>query len=262
MALTTALHPRVSLNAICSMHQTLEEDLELWSELGVDHVGLISPKLEVAGWDRSVTLVTERGLRVSSMSCYWDAIEPSLEFTAAVGSTILYMMAGSGGSALWEEAAEHYVEQIAPWVKRASSLGVTLAVEPTNPLRTDVSFLHTVRDAVEVARRSGVAVVVDVYSAWYERGLAETVAKNMDLVALCQIGDYKLGTFDMPNRCAIGDGDIPVERLVKMMLDAGYDGAFDLEILGPRLEEEGYRDPIVRSLERASEMLFRLDPVS
>ena len=82
--------------------------------------------------------------------------------------------------------------------------------------------------------------------------------ENIDLVALVQICDYKLGTFDMPNRCAVGDGDIPVERLMGMVLDAGYEGAFDLEILGPRIEEEGYRAPIARSLERASEMLDRL----
>ena len=82
--------------------------------------------------------------------------------------------------------------------------------------------------------------------------------KNIDVVALVQICDYKLGTFNMPNRCAVGDGDIPVERLLGMVLDAGYEGAFDLEILGPQIEAEGYRAPITRSLERASEMLDRL----
>jgi hypothetical protein len=43
-----------------------------------------------------------------------------------------------------------------------------------------------------------------------------------------------------------------------MVLDAGYQGPFDLEILGPRIDEEGYRAPIARSLERLSEMLDRL----
>ena len=43
-----------------------------------------------------------------------------------------------------------------------------------------------------------------------------------------------------------------------LVLDAGYHGPFDLEILGPRIEEEGYRAPIGRSVERASEMLARL----
>ncbi len=171
---------------------------------------------------------------------------------------MLYFVPGSGGSLLWEEAADQFCDEMAPHVARAEELGVTLAVEPTNPLRTDVSFVHTVRDAVHLARMAGMSVVVDFYAAWYERGLEETVRENMDIVSLVQIGDYKLGTFDIPNRCAIGDGDIPVERLMGMMLDAGFEGAFDLEILGPRVQEEGYRAPIVRSLERATEMLDRL----
>ena len=50
----------------------------------------------------------------------------------------------------------------------------------------------------------------------------------------------------------------PGERLVRAVLDAGYEGAFDLEILGPRIEEEGYRAPIARSLDRAGEILDRL----
>jgi len=43
-----------------------------------------------------------------------------------------------------------------------------------------------------------------------------------------------------------------------MLLDAGYDGVFELEILGPVIEAEGYRAPIERSLERMSEMLDRI----
>jgi hypothetical protein len=32
-------HPRVSLNSICSMQQSFDEDLALWADLGIDHVG-------------------------------------------------------------------------------------------------------------------------------------------------------------------------------------------------------------------------------
>lgn len=252
------IHPRVSVNSICSMHQSLDEDLALWSELGVDHVGLITPKFDAAGWDAGRRAVLDAGLRVSSVSCYRDGIADSLELTAALGSPVLYVPPGSAGSLPWEEAAETFCDEVAPLVARAKELGVRLAVEPTNPLRTDVSFVHSVRDAVDLARMADIDIVVDFFSAWYERGLDELVRKNIDLVALVQISDYKLGTFDMPNRCAIGDGDIPVERLMGMVLDTGYAGPFDLEILGPKIEAEGYRAPIARSLGRASEMLDHL----
>jgi sugar phosphate isomerase/epimerase len=240
------------------MNQSLHEDLALWADLGIGHVGLISPKFDVSGWDAGRQAVLDAGLLVSSMSCYKDGIAQSLEFSAAVGADVLYIVSGGAGSIPWDEAAENFCKDMAPGVARAHELGVKLAVEPTNPLRTDVSFVHTVRDAVDLARMAGMSVVVDFYSSWYERGLEEVVRENIDVVSLVQIDDYKLGTFDIPNRCAIGDGDIPVERLMGMLLDAGYEGAFDLEILGPQIEEEGCRSPIARSVERASEMLDRL----
>jgi sugar phosphate isomerase/epimerase len=253
-----ALHPRISVNSICSMHQSFADDLALWADLGVTHAGLISPKLEPIGWDAALELVRDRGLRVSSMSCYKHGLGDSLEFTAAVGADVLYIVTGGYGTIPWNEAAARFCAEMAPWVDRAAELGVTLAVEPTNPLRNDTSFVFTVRDAVDLARMSGLGIALDFYSSWYERDIDATVRKNIDLVALTQINDYRLGTFDIPNRCAIGDGDIPVERLLGMVLDAGYEGVFDLEILGPEVEAEGYRDPIARSIERASAMLDRL----
>jgi sugar phosphate isomerase/epimerase len=252
------MHPRLSVNSISSMTQSLEEDLALWADLGVNHVGMISPKIEPIGWDAALRLVEEHGLRVSSMSCYKHGVAESLEFTAAVGADVLYIVTGGYGTTPWDEAAAQFTAEMAPWVARAGELGVTLAVEPTNPLRNDTSFVFTVRDAVDLGRMSGMGVALDFYSSWYERDLDDTVRKNVDLVALVQIDDYRLGTFDIPNRCAVGDGDIPVERLLGMVLDAGYEGVFDLELLGPEIEAEGYRAPIARSIERASAMLDRL----
>jgi sugar phosphate isomerase/epimerase len=240
------------------MHQTFEEDVALWSDLGIDQVGLISPKLEVSGWDVGRQAVADAGLTVTSMSCYKDGIATSIEFAASVGTDVLYVVTGAGGSARWEEAAEQFCHDLAPLVARGKEVGVRLAVEPTNPLRSDVSFLYSVRDAMDLARMADMGVVIDFYSAWYERGLDELVHKNIDLVALVQFCDYKLGTYDMPNRCALGDGDLPTERLFRLLVDAGYAGPFDLEILGPRIEEEGYAAPIVRSVERAGVILDRL----
>ena len=253
-----SFHPRISVNSICSMNQSLDEDLALWADLGIDHVGLITPKFDAPGWDAGRRAVLDAGLRVSSVSCYRDGIAESVELTAALGSHILYVPREGPARSRGKRRPRRSVRTRLRWWYAAEELGVRLAVEPTNPLRTDVSFVHSVRDAIDLARMADIEIVVDFYSSWYERDLEESVRKNIDLVALVQICDYKLGTFNMPNRCAIGDGDIPVERLLGMVLDAGYQGAFDLEILGPSIEEEGYRAPIARSLERASEMLDRL----
>jgi sugar phosphate isomerase/epimerase len=240
------------------MRQSLREDVELWADLGIEHVGLIAPKLEAAGWDESRKLIEESGLHVGTMSAYRHEMPGSLPFTAAVGCDILYTVSGAGNGLPWEQSAEQFCEDMRPFITQARQLGVHLALEPTNPLRRDSSFVHTVRDAIDLATMAGIGVVVDFYSAWYERGLRELLRDHIDLVALVQISDYKLGTFDTPNRRAIGDGDVPVERLFAMVLDAGYEGPFDLEILGPKIEEDGYRESILRSVARATEILERL----
>jgi sugar phosphate isomerase/epimerase len=248
-------HPRICVNSICSIKQSLEEDLELWRSLGIDHVGLIAPKLEAAGWMEGRREIEESGLQVGMMSAYRHEMPDSLPFTAAVGCEILYTVSGGGDGLEWEDAAERFCRDMAPFIEQARDLGVRLAIEPTNPLRSDASFVHTVRDAIDLAKMAGIGVVVDFYSSWYERGLRGLLRDHIDLIELVQISDYKLGTFDTPNRCALGDGDVPVERLFTMVLDAGYEGPFDLEILGPRIEQEGYREPIVRSVARATEIL-------
>lgn len=253
-----APHPRISVNSLSSLFQSFDDDIAMWRALGVDHVGLISPKLEAVGWDTARDLATETGLRVSNLSVEERVVDESLRFAASIGAGSVYLTSGGAGSLPWDQAAAAFCARIAPHAALADELGVRLAVEPTNPLRADLSFVFCMRDGFDLARAAGIGAVLDLYSCWYERGLEKLVRKHLDVLALVQISDFALQTYNTPNRSVIGDGDIPLERLFGMLLDAGYQGAFDLEILGPRIEEEGYASAIARSVGRASEILDRL----
>jgi sugar phosphate isomerase/epimerase len=227
----------------------------MWQEMGIDVVGLISPKLEPVDWD--VRLVTDAGLRVVSIGAEMAELEQAVEYAAAVGADSVWTCTGPLGSRTWEQAAEDFCERIAPATRWAAERGVELAVEPTNPLRCDVSFAFTMRDTFDLARAAGVGVVLDLGMCWYERGLEELVRNNIDLLTLVQINDYKVGTVSTPDRSVLGDGDIPLERLIPMFLDAGYSRPFDLEILGPKIDAEGYPSAIRRSIEKFNEILGR-----
>ena len=250
------VHPRLSVNEECAGSLSFPEEVGFWHELGVETIGAISPKLEAIDWDTDA--VARTGLRVQNIGTEHRVVGQSLDFAAAAGADCVWFTTGTIGSRLWEEAADEFCERIAPTVARASELGVTLAVEPTNPLRADISFVFTLRDTLVLARAAGIDVVLELACCWYERGFEELVRDDVDRLALVQISDFELGTLDTPNRSVIGDGDIPLERLLGVLLDAGYEGYFDLEILGPRIEAEGYLPATRRSLERASEMLGRL----
>jgi sugar phosphate isomerase/epimerase len=249
-----SFHPRISLHGVSTWNQSFDEDLAFWADIGIDHVSIIAPKLEAAGPDACSQALLDAGLRISSVTGYPHQLADALEFAAAVDAPMVYMPPMGAGPVFYEESAEKYRKEIAPHVARAAELGLRFAMENTNPLQ---SFVYTVRDAIDLGRSTGVDLVLDFNSSWYERGLAELLQANLDVLALVQICDRKLGATTM-NRVAIGDGDLPVERLLEVVLEAGYEGVFELELLGPEIESEGYKAPIVRSLERASDMLDRL----
>jgi sugar phosphate isomerase/epimerase len=251
-----SVHPRLSVDEECAGPIPFVEEIEFWKELGVNNIGMISTKLEPIGFDTD--LVANSGLRVTNVVTEPRVVNEALEFGAAIGADSVWLTPGSIGSRLWEEAAEDFSERIAPVVARAKELGVKFAIQPTNSLRLDLSFIFTLRDTLALARQAGTGVILELECCWYERGFEELVRNNVDMITLVQIGDYKIGSLSSPNRAVIGDGDIPLERLLKIILDAGYQGMFDLELIGPQIEAEGFMSATRRSLEKATEILDRL----
>ena len=61
------MHPQLSVSAVSSWKQSLDDDLALWQRVGIDHVGLSFRKLEEAGLARAVEAVRSAGLRVSNV---------------------------------------------------------------------------------------------------------------------------------------------------------------------------------------------------
>jgi sugar phosphate isomerase/epimerase len=275
--MTTAVrvHPRLSVNSISSYLQPLSADIAMWHDIGVDHVALILPKIDEIGWDRARELVSGAGLRVSTIFGptyrpldadrslgWWDEDQrhtvETVEFAASVGAGSVYICTGGAPTLTWDDAADAFCELIGPAVARGAELGVPVLLEPTNPLRVDISFVFWQRDAMDLARRAGTKVMLDFQSAWYERGIEQVVRSNVELVGLAQISDFVIGTAQTGDRAVPGDGDIPLERLLAMVLDAGFEGSFDLEVFGPRVEQEGYPSSVRRCVERATELLDRV----
>jgi sugar phosphate isomerase/epimerase len=266
------MHPRVSLSAISTASWDLDEDLAFYAEAGVTNVGISVAKLERFGWDEGARRVVDAGLRVTNLIGLgpfhlaerdgWESqrerLVRALDTAIAVGAECVVFTTGPAGSLPWEDAADAFEAALAPVLVEARGRGVPFAIEHTNSLRVDVSFVHTLRDALDLARRLDAGVCMEVNACWAERGLAGTVAGGVDRLRLVQVSDFAVGTLSTPNRLVPGDGDIPLERILGQVLAAGYEGCFDLELIGPRIEEEGYRSACRRSIDRLGEMLESL----
>lgn len=259
---------RVSVSAVSSWGWTFDEDLAFWAEAGIDHVGLSFRKLHEAGLDDAVRRVQDAGLRVSNLvELGWcDLDDPStwsehrerllaaVEVAVAVGGCLV-LTTGPAGRLDWDEAADALAELLGPVRVAAVAADVPLTIEPTGPLRLDLSFVTTVRDGVDLADRLGVDVCVEVNSCFAERGLLDTVRDAGEVVEHVQVSDFVIGSLCTPDRAVPGDGDIPLARILEGFDAAGYRGAYELEMVGPRIEEEGYASAISRGVAALARIL-------
>ena len=267
------MHPRLSVSAVSSWTWSLDEDLKLWSELGIDHVGLSFRKLEEAGLDAAVRRVADAGVRVSNIVelGWWDLADrttwpaqqarvvAALEAAAALGGCIV-LTTGPALGLDWDAACDALADALDPVLAAAEQHGVIVALENTSPLRIDLSFCTTARDGVDLARRERTGLCLEVNSCFAERDLVGTIALATDVLAHVQLSDFVVGSLSTPDRAVPGDGDIPLDTIVGALLESGYSGAFELEMVGPRIEAEGYPSAIRRGVDYLDSLLAVSSP--
>jgi sugar phosphate isomerase/epimerase len=270
----SAENPRISVSAISTFHWSLTDDLAFYARYGLTDVGISVVKLEQHGWEDGAARIRDAGVRVTNLiglgpfrlaePAGWPAQQErlvrALDAATTVGAECLVCTTGPAGPLTWEEAADALAEAMAPVLAEARGRGVPFALEHTNPLRVDVGFVHTLRDVLDLADRLDVGVCMEVNACWAERGLAATITTGVDRLRLVQVSDFAVGTFTTPHRLVPGDGDIPLARILGQVLDAGYAGVFDLELIGPAIEEEGYEPAVLRSLSRIRALLDAAHP--
>lgn len=264
------MHPRLTAHAsLFRGSTTLEDELAAFRRAGAERVGVFPATLTERGVEAGVAAVREAGLEVTHLvqaglvpiaePDRWDeglaGLVDVLDLARRVGARLVYGPTGGAPALEHEEAADRFSAAIAPAVEAAAARGLPLLVEPTISLIADISILFTLADTVELARRTGLGVCLDVQHCWHERGLREAIRQAGPLLGLVQLSDWLSG-----NRCHVrsvpGDGAIPLERIVGWVLETGYDGLFDLELY-PEAEVPEH-ETLARGIDRATTLLDRL----
>jgi sugar phosphate isomerase/epimerase len=245
--------PRLSVSGVSTWNWSFDEDLAFCATHGVAALGVSWRKLRAAPGDPIERLMSSGVDASNIIETAGAPIDEVLDVATIIDAAVV-ITSGAPNGRSWEDAADGFAAFIAglPDEHRRRVL-----LEHTNPFRVDLSFVHTLRDALDLARRVDVGVCMEVNACWIERGLAESIAAGVSerLIRLVQVSDFVVGTKATPDRAVPGDGDIPLARIVDQLLAAGYTGRFDLEIIGPRIEAEGYERAVSRSLARVSELL-------
>lgn len=267
------MHPRVSLHQVAMIGESTMAFVEHCRAIGIANMTLATTHLmQPGGLDEARAALAAGGPRVECVN-HPFAPQPDLEkddggatarlleaidIAANLGARSIYMVTGARGSLDWEGAAARFAELVAPCRAVAAEKGVQLLVENAPAFNADRHMAHTLADTILLAETAGIGLCLELHACWAEAGLEALFRRAMPITGLVQVSDYVLGDRCTPCRAVPGDGVIPLERLLGQVLDAGYEGVFDLELVGPRIEAEGARAATRRAAENLSEILTKL----
>ena len=267
------IHPRVNLHQVAFLDESTADFIAFCRDIGVGNMTLVTPKLMQPGeLEAAQTALARGGTRAAVVNhplamgsnLELDRGEASASLLAAIdiaatlGAPHIYLVSGGRGHLSWDAAAAKFAEVVAPCLASAREKGVTLLVETAGSLNVDMHMAHTLNDTIRLAEIAGIGVCIELHACWFEGGLREKFVRAMPLTGLVQVSDYVSGDRSTPCRAVPGDGMIPLESLLGDILELGYSGVFDLELVGPRIAAEGARAASLRAAERLSEILTKL----
>lgn len=267
------MHPRISLHQVAMVERPTGTFLDYCRSIGVQHATLVSPRLiQPEDIDAARKAVQHGLIEIGSIN-HPFALHPDLEndtgmasedlaalieLAAELRAASIYLITGGRGRLSWEKAAERFSELLAPCREQARAKGIALLVENASPLTVDIHMAHSLPDALRLAQRAQIGLCIDLHACWFEAGLREKLAEALPLTGLLQVSDHVPGDRSTPCRAVPGDGAVPLDAILRDIRDLGYTGLFDLELLGPRIEDEGPERACARAAAVLSDILTRL----
>ena len=254
---TSAGLRRLSLNQRTTASWSLPEAVQGCVDAGLGAIGVWREQLAEVGVDEAVRLIADSGLRVSSLcrGGFFTTADPdeaqaaesrnreALDEAAAVGAATLVLVpgglpAGDRDLVAARDRAARAIERLVPY---AQEVGVTLGIEPMNPIyAADRGVISTLASALDIAERfdaDAVGVVVDTFHLWWEPGIAEQVQRAGDRIVSYQVCDWitPLPADTLLARGMMGDGHIDFPAFTRAVAAAGYRGDIEVEIFNADL---------------------------
>ena len=232
---------------------TFEQDVENYARLGVEAMEVCEFKLDPARMEEQIILPAARGLSVTSVQPQTRTLFPSRsqpepldveDRMARFRQTITRLAPSVPGAAfvtntgippdgdiqaVWDTAIKEYGEL----ARFAESHRARVALEPLNASIVNVeTAIWTVAQAMEIihaVNHPAFGLCLDCWNVWQNADLAHTIRACGDRIFVVQVSDWRTPR-SFEDRLVPGQGDIPLPAFLRAVREAGFAGAYSVEI--------------------------------
>ena len=265
----------LSMNETTTYRWSFEEDVVNYAAAGIPAIGVWRQKLSDCGQAKGLELLQQFGLKVSHLfwaggftgsdgrsyrECIEDAAE-ALRTASAIGAKTLVIYSGPRAGHTCSHARRLIQDALIELVSQAKELDVTLAVEPMHAgCAAEWTFLTTIDDMLSllnVIDNPQVKMVLDTYHLGQSDELEKRIHEIVPHVAIVQLGDSRHPPKGEQNRCHLGDGVVPLRNIIKALTVAGYDGYYDVELIGEEIETADYQSLLEHAKQAFENLVIR-----
>jgi sugar phosphate isomerase/epimerase len=248
----------LSVSETTTFRWSFEEDVNRYASAGIPAVGVWRHKLSDCGQARAIELLDGRGLKVSHLFWaggftgtdgrnYRESLEDAAEAiraAAALNCRTLVVYSGPRAGHTGNHARRLFQDALKKLAVLAEELDVTLAVEPMHSgCAAQWTFLTSLDDVIgllKAVNHPRVRMVLDTYHLGLDQGFVDRIAEIIPYIAMVQLGDALRPPEGEQNRCRLGEGVVPLREIISALKAGGYDGYYDVELLGEEIEAADY----------------------
>ncbi len=248
----------LAISQLSTLRWNFHEDAAAYAARGFTGIGIWRPKLEDFGLDRTIELLAESSLSVTSLS--WvggftgsdgrgvdeaiaDAIA-AVRDAANLRAETLIVLAGGRNNHIRNHAKRTFCEALQEIAVVAEDFGVRLSIEPIHPGCGDewsfVNDLQSTLDIIEQVASPNLGLVLDTYHVGMDEEVVAWLPDIIPHLHLVQFGDGKHSPIGEMNRCLLGEGSVPLRTIFETLARHGYEGPMEAELLGEDVESIPY----------------------
>ncbi|MCE9604302.1 MAG: sugar phosphate isomerase/epimerase [Planctomycetia bacterium] len=255
----------LSISELTTFRWSFEEDVAQVREAGFRAIGVWRQKLAEYGEAKGIELLRKSGLAVSNLQwcggftgsdgrSHRDGLEDAreaIELAAALNAGCLIVYSGARGGHTFNHAKRLLRDALKELLPIARKHKVTLALEPMHPdASAECTFLNDPLDAlslIETFHDPHLKLAFDTYHIGLLPDWQAKLKAVAEHIAVVHLGDGTAPVDREQVRTRLGEGIVPLQEILSALQTAGFDGYYDVELVGMNSEPARYPELLAHS---------------
>lgn len=264
----------LSINEMTTYRWSFEDDVLNYRAAGIPAIGVWRQKLADFGDDKGIELLADSGLAVSNL--LWaggftgseghshaegirDAAD-AIRLARSLGAGTLVLYTGARNGHTLNHARKICIDALKKITPLAVECDVTLSVEPMRgACAAEWTFLSGIDDALsllDAVDSPQLNLAFDTYHWGHDPHVLQRLPELAPRIGVVHLGDGLKPPDLEQDRHRLGQGTVPLREIIAALVDNGYEGYFDVELMGENFASADYHELLTHT-KQAFEGLVR-----